>query len=135
MANYVKSARSNYFRVVDRDKFQQWVDSVGGMEVVEDGEGRVALLAGDEFSDEGWPTFIYDKDEDDEIDIDIADELAAHLQEGSVAILMQIGHEKLCCVDGFSVAINSKGETEYISLFDIYERAKWLGDGITQAVY
>ena len=45
MANWYGHARSNYFRVKDREKFEEWTKSIGDLEVIEDDEGRVALLS------------------------------------------------------------------------------------------
>src|SRR4051794_10973698 len=92
MADWYGHARSNYFRVKDRQKFEQWAASIGSLEVIDDTEGRVGLLSHDEFG--GWPHFRFDEKTDEEQEIDLFQEVAAHLLERSVAVFMEVGAEK-----------------------------------------
>jgi hypothetical protein len=133
MANWYGSARSNYFRVKDKDKFVQWVESIAGLELIEDGEGRVGLLSNDESG--GWPCFGYDEEAEDHLDIEVFDEVAAHLEEGSVAVFLEAGAEKLRYITGHAVAVNSKGDTVAVALCDIYRLAESLGNEVTAAEY
>ena len=136
MADWYGNARSSYFRVVYKDKFVQWSKSFGdNLKVVKDNEGRVALLSHAEKGN--WPLTRYDPktDEEEEEDIDLIGEVAAHLQEGSVAVFTEIGAESLRYLTGWAVAINSKGEKVEVKLNDIYERARCLGHEITGAEY
>ncbi len=133
MANWYGHARSNYFRVKDREQFDQWAKSVGNLEVIEDAEGRVGLLSDDEYG--GWRHYKHDEENEEEHEIDLFHEVAAHLQEGSVAVFMEVGAEKLRYLTGHAVAVNSRGETVEVSLGDIYHLAKPFGSEVTEAEY
>jgi hypothetical protein len=62
--------------------------------------------------------------------------LSTHLAEGSVAVIVEAGAEKLRYVHGHAVAVNSKGEQLCIGLGDIYEMAeKRFGGEVTRAEY
>ena len=126
MANYIASARSNYFRVKDIDAFLTAMERVPDVYVETDKDGSVVLTV--QNSDwGGWPSYYYDDENGiEEEDFDIAELVSEHLEEDSVAILMEVGAEKLRYVVGYAVAINSKGEREDISLMDIYELAAGL---------
>src|SRR5213075_3124435 len=81
--------------------------------------GLVAMISGTPDGD-GWPgSRVNDQDEVE--GIDLAAELAAHLEDGWVAVLMEAGAEKCRYVAGWALAVNSKGETRHVSLEDIYE--------------
>jgi hypothetical protein len=133
MANYYESARTNYFRVKDKDAFKKFIDTVDGTDLVTDDkdENLFALL----FTEEGVPSSRFNEETEDYDDFDLMDELAPYLADGSVAILMGAGAEKLRHVNGYAVAINNKGESVAVNLDDIYEKAKSLGHEITQATY
>jgi len=57
------------------------------------------------------------------------------LAEGSVAIIMHAGNEKMRYVMGYAHAYNWKGEVKTIDLRDIYELAKELGNDITEVEF
>jgi hypothetical protein len=61
--------------------------------------------------------------------------LATHLEEGWVAILQEVGAEKLRYITGFTLAVNHKGETESINIGNIYRKAESLGTNITRCEY
>ena len=74
--------------------------------------------------------------ENDEVEeIDLAGELAVHLEDGWVAVLMEAGAEKCRYVANWALAVNSKGETRRVSLEDIYELAGQIGEHVTEAEY
>lgn len=133
MADWYGHARTNYFRVKDQEVFTQWAESIGNLEVIDDAEGRVGLLSNNEYG--GWPHFKHEGGTDEEQEIDLFQEVAAHLQEGSVAVFMEVGAEKLRYLTGSAVAVNSKGQTVEVTLDDIYAVAKSLGDEVTVAEY
>ncbi len=133
MADWHGSARTNYFRVKDRAKFEECINGIEGLEVIEDGDGRVGLLSEGEFG--GWPNGVYDEETDELEEIDLCEIVSGHLQDGSVAVFMEVGAEKLRYLTGVAVAINLKGESKVIQLGDIYELAKQLGDEVTLAEY
>lgn len=129
MATYFGTARTNYFHVKDKLAFDAFIENFYGIDVVtKDGDstGFIALL----FED-GPPSW----DPDTEDEIDFMDELAPHLADGSVAIMMEAGAEKLRYVNGYAIAINNKGERKDISLNAIYDLAKELGTEVTLAEY
>jgi hypothetical protein len=142
MADWHGHARSNYFRVTDSDAFKRWAASLH-LEIWEktkDTKTYFAMAASDvEYG--GWPTQRYRDEEDDEDDEEQDDnfsfvkELSHHLQEGSVAVLMECGTEALRYVTGIAKAVNSKGETVEVNLEDIYLPAKTLGNEVTDASY
>ena len=143
MANYSGYCRSNYFGVQDLQAFDAWVTLFDcSIRAVKRSDGCVSLFAVD---DSGWPTFrcasapaaarrrpIYE-DDDDVVGCDFHAELAAHLADGHVAVLMEIGHGERHYFVGQAMAMNRQGERVVLSLDDIYERATALGDFITRA--
>lgn len=87
---------------------------------------------GDISDDGAWPSQAWVEHEDevgggwteDWEEIDIVDELAEHLEDGSVAVLMEAGSEKHRYVCGYATAVNSNGTVVSLSLVDIYEKAR-----------
>jgi hypothetical protein len=141
MANYYATARSNYFAVKDETTFRQWAESIGLMvfepthaHVTADGIPRFAIAPGD--GDEcGWFCTRYDEETDEHDDVDLTKELASHLRDDEVAILMETGSEKLRYLRGYATAVNSAGKSVHMSLEGIYARARKLGSNITRAEY
>src|SRR5437660_492710 len=131
MANWYGHARSNYFRVKDKAEFVRWAESIGDLEIIEDDAGRVGLLSSSENG--GWPYSRYAEEKDQEEEIDLLGGIASHLQEGSVAVLVEIGAERSRYLTGYAHAVNSKGEVRRVSLDDIYEAAKPLGKEVLDA--
>ncbi len=95
-----------------------------------DNPGLVALLSN---ADDGWPTGRWDEATDTEEEVDVAELVAAHLDDGWVAVLLEAGHEKLRYLVGHATAINAAGETRQIRLDEIYELAGQLGPHLTRA--
>jgi hypothetical protein len=135
MANYYASARSNYFRVKDKALFLEECHAIQCNVVHEERDGKeyCALLF-----EEGIPSFTYNEDGFEEEDIDWREFFAKHLQEDSVAVLMESGAEKLRYIIGYAFAYNSEGDCLKIDLDDIYPKIleTW-GDAIetTSASY
>ena len=136
MANWYGTARSNYFRVKDKDAFLKWAD--GRRLGVFKNEGSADLFAiyGGENTDDGsWPS--YDVEGDKEIDL--VAELAQHLPKGQIAVLMEIGAEKLRYLTGVAIAVNHNGRVVQLTLSDIYRKAsrtfRVAKREITQATY
>jgi len=131
MANFYGTSRTNYFKVKDIEAFKAYVDSLPEVTMHGNDEG-VCLLA--ETEDGYFPSHVYDDIEDGEDedagmdnegrDIDVVSDVSKHLQDGEVAVFMGSGAEKLRYLDGWAVAIDNKGETVSISLYDIYEMAE-----------
>lgn len=122
MANYIASARSNYFHVKDSQVFEKFLADVGGLGHWTDAEGRYAIFTND--GDSGsWPSFVQ-TEEEDFVDFDLTEELPQFLVEGQVAVLIEVGAEKLRYLVGHAVAIHSSGRITEISLDDIYVQAR-----------
>lgn len=136
MANYYASARSNYFLVKDADAFQAWAKrrELGIWSSDKEG-GRVAIypLSGD---DNGWPSCRYNDETDEYDDFSVVEELPEHLVEGEVAVLMEVGAEKLRYLVGHAIAVNAAGEVQSVNLQDaIMELAKTMGPNVTEPCY
>lgn len=132
MANYEGVARTNYFRVKVEQKFRDWAKK-RQCDIAEgrgNQKGTFAIFPNDYH--EG--SFL-DWDPETEEHIDIMDELADHLADGSVAIIMESGHEKLRYISGYAEAINNKKERVLVGLRDIYNKADCLGTEILPCEY
>ena len=130
MANYVATARTNYFQVKDDDKFDADLEGFS-LEVEKDNEGNFMLYIAD---GDGWgPRWNEKRDEYE--DEDIMDVVAKHLADDWVAVFMESGAEKARYVSGYAVAVNNKGERETVSLDNIYPLAAALGTHVTAAEY
>jgi hypothetical protein len=137
MANYYGSGRTNYFLVKDAEEFKKDIDALGvGFEVVSrtnaNGIVHVALLSEDE---NGFPADTYNEETEDYETISWEEIFGKHLADGSVAIIIEVGSEKLRYLNGYAVAYNNKGESKSIGLEEIYDLAKELGSEITRAEY
>jgi len=130
MANYYGSARTNYFKVKDLARFKAELD--GLCDIVERQDGTVGLFPGGRTDSGHFPEF----DDDDE-PFDFAEEVAKHLAEGWVLVLMQNGAEKLRYLDGYAVAINHRLDRIEINISTIEElaRAAWPGANVTDCTY
>jgi hypothetical protein len=136
MADWNGMARSNYFRVKDEAAFRKWAEDLE-LAVITDSEGRVGVYS--KTDDGGFPSQRLSEDVEEMEDLDFPDELAAHLVEGSIAILMTAGHEKDRYVSGYAIALNSEGKRVDLVLSDIYTKAAELFQidisNITEATY
>ncbi len=128
MANYYATTRSNYFRVKDTNAFEEWCSdrSLEHWNKEIDGETYHAVSAntGD---CAGWPSSAIEEIEEgveDAVEIDFAAELADHLDPRDVAIIMEVGNEKLRYLCGYATAIRSDGQTRHVSLQQIYDQAR-----------
>ena len=141
MANYEATARTNYFGVKDEAAFREWARSLDQVDEViskrqENGQTLFGLL----FVESGMEDCYEVRVDDGEGGVryeegDMFSELASHLAEGHVAVLVEAGAEKSRYVDGFAIALNSEGDTRDIRLTGIYDLAKELGEHITEAAY
>ena len=141
MANYYATARSNYFAVKDETAFREWAERIGlsileldHHDKVADGVPRFGITPDDK-DNGGWPTLLHNAETDDHDDIDVPGQLSAHLADDEVAVLLEVGNEKLRYVSGSAVAVNNKGETACLNLGSIYRTARRLGKNITLAEY
>lgn len=126
MANYYGSWRSNIFQVKDEEAFQTWAALVCETDVRGRKDG-VCLLQDQQSDCGGLPSDRINPDTDDFEDINFLEELGEHLADGSVAIVMESGAEKLRYIVGQAYAIiNVDGvvDIKAIDLGDIYKLAK-----------
>ena len=123
MANYYASARSNYFRVKDSQAFEKWVESIPelGIFTKQDDESTLYAIYDDGGDSCGWPSMVFDEEGGDYRDIDLTEELAEHLVEGEVAVLIEVGAEKLRYLVGNAVAVRSDGAIIHLNLNTIYQ--------------
>jgi hypothetical protein len=80
-----------------------------------------------------WSQFNEETDEYDDLAWEVI--IGNHLKDGEVCVLMETGAEKYRYLSGWAIAFNNKGETRRVDITDIYNLAKELGTGITQAEY
>ena len=136
MANYVAICRSNYFKVVDENNWIEFCERMGVESVVEwSTEYQCNLYGFLVPNGEGIPVSIWNEDINDSEDVDFVIELSHHLPEDWVAIIMEVGFEKMRYLIGYALAVNHFGEQELVALDTIYDQAKNLGKNITLAEY
>lgn len=123
MANYYGVGRTNFFQVKDPNGFEAEMRKYGLIVQLDD---DFAMLVSE---NEGGFEWSYQDDETD-LDIDYSDVFRRHLVDGAVAVIMEVGNEKLNYLGGYAVAYNNKGESREVSLGDIFTLAKELGDNI-----
>lgn len=146
MATYYATARTNYFRVKDKAAFTTALAAAfptASLDVVDgyqgDPPGSVAVLERDGY---GWPHgcgegYVIDghpRPDDDEVCAqceqrfgdhhdDVTAVIAEHLVDGDVAVLMEVGAEKMRYLLGTAIAVDSTGTTVTVGLDDIYQAA------------
>lgn len=127
--SYMAKTRSNYFHVKDPAAFEQFChqlelklihsgDKLGF--VVDSIEGGIAMISCDE--ETGEP-----------VDIDFMELLAEHLVEGQVAVVIEIGSDKMRSLTGRALAVNSQCMQRMVDLIQIYDLARTLGEMVTAA--
>jgi len=132
MSNFNGTARSNYFRVKDVEAFKEAMEALPAINVWEK-DGLFAIYSED--PDTGtWPSWMIRDDPDpdeegafiqDEYEIDMPTEIAPHLADGEVCVLMEAGAEKLRYISGWAVAFdNTDRPVVRVSLNAIYAKAK-----------
>jgi hypothetical protein len=123
MANFHGTARTNYFRVKDIEVFKKEIKGIPSLRLIEDNEGRVGFVS--ECPDSGtFPSYAWNEETDEAVDIDLCGMVADHLAEGEVAVLIEAGAEKLRYISGWATAVNHQGKTVTIRLSDIYNAAE-----------
>jgi hypothetical protein len=125
MANWYGAARSSYFTVEDEEAFRAWAKK-RGLSLFEKTEPvkMFAITPNNEITDSGgWPWIENSTDDEEDNTFSISEELSKFLQEGQVAILMEVGAEKLRYVTGVATAVDSTGKEITINLDLIYKLA------------
>jgi hypothetical protein len=122
VANYYARARSNRFRVKSPGEFEDWVNNLPNVVFEREQQENMYVIYVNCPDGGGWPCSRWLEDSEEEEDIDLERELGGFLFEGQVAILEEVGHEKLRYLHGSSVAVNHLGETVSINLNDIFQK-------------
>ena len=122
MSDFYASARSNYYKVKNLEKFKKFCQKyeLGFIENDKD-KTKVGFTVD---ADKGQIPNGATNSRGDYVEIDFATKLAKHLVDGEVAVVRESGHENLTYVGGYAVAVNSKGRTVTVSTDDIYDKAK-----------
>jgi hypothetical protein len=121
MSNYDAVCRSNYFKVKDVEAFQKFCKRIGAEFFgVIDREEYVCGFG----KDGSLPNWDLEKDDE----LDFFGELATHLEDKEIAIIMESGHEKFSYVTGYAWAINNKGDYREVSLQEIYSKLAGMGN-------
>lgn len=123
MSDWYGSARSNYVKVKDPAAFGAAMEGLGITVWPPDRDGRLAFGVQDG-DDGGWPSERYNDEAGDWVEFDIFEVVAEHLADGEVAVLQEVGAEKLRYLSGWATAVGSDGETVSVSIDDIYALAK-----------
>ena len=141
MANYYSWGRSNYFQVKDAAAFEAWCKRWdGALEVIRGGDSGelhglfFETIPGFRWAQEGEADLLSGYAED-WAEADFVAELADHLADGWVAVLMEVGHEKRRYLMGFATAVNSSKESITVDIWSIYEWVEQLGQHVTKAQY
>jgi hypothetical protein len=120
MADYIAQTRSNYFRVRNVRHFRQFCTrySLTVVRTDEDGKYRYGFLL-----DGPLPTGRTDV-KGEWIETDFLGELSRLLAHREIAVVMEVGSEKMRYLVGYAAAVNASGERVQISLSDIYRRCQ-----------
>lgn len=122
MANYVGLARSNYFKVKSVEEFSKFCNDYHLRQI---GPKADSDLVGFVSEDEGGLYLPEDEGRD------FYKDLASQLAVGHVAIINEIGYEKMRYLTGQASAVNWKGETKFVDLTDIFIPAREMaGEGV-----
>jgi hypothetical protein len=140
MANYIAQGRSNYFAVKDEQAFREDIAKCY-VELIERKTDAGQTLFGflDNGEGEGIDWFAWQADDDDPTpagnEFTWGEFFQKHLADGWVAIIMNIGAEKMRYLNGEATAYNNKGEDKFISLDEIVTLASDLGENVTPPTY
>ena len=124
MANYVATARSNYFKVKDPEAFKSWVANCPNVGLISKDDGTFAVYSDDPDSG-SWPNYRFDEETGDyDEEFDFFAGVAEFLVDGEIAVFMEVGAEKLRYCNGYAIAVHSSGEYEALNLDRIYDFAE-----------
>lgn len=135
MANYISFSRSSYFKVKNEDDFKKFCDK-WGVELISK-EFNKETLYGFLGKDEGGiPAFYYDQKTDEWIDDQdgFIKDLSELLHPDWVAVIQEIGYEKMRYLVGYSLMIDSEGNTTVVNIDDIYKKVRG-GKNYTVCMY
>lgn len=123
MANYIETARTNYFRVTDEKRYQELFGNLTSEDEIHDftktNENGILWHA---FGSYGF--IDYTTDEDD-LDRDkFFEELQKILPDNEAFIFMASGYEKLRYVTGYSIIVTNK-DIQYVDIeYDAIKKAR-----------
>lgn len=123
MADYIAQSRSNYFRVRNPMAFRRFCRRYRVEVITKDSRGRPKRRHYGFMFYEAIPSGHTDAN-NEWVESDFMRELAGHLVRGEVAVVMEIGSEKMRYLNGYACAVNWKGRRIEVVLTDIYRRAK-----------
>jgi len=121
MADYIAQTRSNYFRVKHPGNFRRFCSRYG-LSVINNTEKGKDCRFGF-MMDEPIPTGRWNK-RGERIETDFLKELSCHLMPKEVAVVVEIGSEKMRYLNGYACAVNWEGKRIQVALSDIYRWAK-----------
>jgi hypothetical protein len=137
MATYFGAGRSNYVRLKAEktEEFMSLCRKAGAEVIVEDSGEEVlyGLLSEQESGGLGYVLYPEGKENQDLAgemveEKEVLDKLASCMQDREVLIWMHIGNEKMRYLNGFAYAVNNKGESQIMTLHDIYDKVHLLSD-------
>ena len=123
MANYVATARSNYFKVKNPKTFKSWVANCPNVGFISMDDGTFAVYSDDPDSG-SWPNYRWNEETEYYEEFDIFAEIAEFLIDGEIAVFMEVGAEKLRYCNGYAIAVHYSGEYETLNLGRIYDLAE-----------
>ncbi len=135
MADYNATFRSNYFGIKDAAQFRAFCEEFDLEMVTKVEEGGTLYAFLNKGNEAGVPFTRYDKEANDWEPVDFLGVLAEHLLPDYVAVIFEIGSEKMRYLVGEAFAVNSEGENIILTLSEIYRRAKSLGSICTDCSY
>ena len=109
MANVEGWGVSNFFAVKDRAAFDAWAAD-RDLKIYEGEGGTVQLTA--ENHESGWPNQLELPGAEDIVDVDIAEELQDHVEDGDAAILMEISVMGSASLNGQVTVVTPTGTTQ-----------------------
>ena len=128
--NYLSVGRTSYFRVKNDFAFNEWLDQYETLDAIKnDADGIYCLLAED-----GFPNSRVNADGDDNEEVSIPQELAAHLLPGEVVVFQEVGYEGMRYVTGTAVAVDCSGIIAEMDLAEIYGKVSKIKDVSVESV-
>ena len=134
MANWYGSCRSNYFKVLNLDAFTTFLEQFEAQLITS--AKHPGLVGFYSTTEDGFAPYFFPDDADEPINL--LDHLHEHLTPDTVAVVQEIGAEKMRYLTGWALAIDHTGVIARVDIEDIYQKATEarMGDcEITEAVY
>lgn len=126
MTDFIQSAYSNDFVVKDYDTFAEATTKLPLFLYQVDAEKEPNRVYFFDEDGNGIPTYVWDEEINDEVEVNIVDMIAPHLVDGEVAIFTSVGSEGLRYITGSALAFNNKQEVREICLDNIHNLAEEL---------